>query len=251
MAKQSRPYIPQSAIRNPQSSELYWLSFATRDVPDDDSWLSPAERATLAGFRFPKRRNDWLLGRWTAKQALSRYLGLEGGATALPRLEIRAAPDGAPEAFVAGRPAGAALSISHSAGMSFCVVGDAASAAGCDIEKIEPRDADLAGDYFTAEEAALVARAPAEDRATVFTLIWCAKESALKSLREGLRRDTRSVAVSLRETGNREIWNRLTVACLESCRTFHGWWRVRTGFVQAVTSALPSPPPVDLQAPEK
>ncbi len=244
MAEHSHPFNPQFAFCNLQS--LFWLSFALQDVPEGDSWLSPAELFTLAGFKFPKRRSDWLLGRWTGKQALSRYLGLAGGLDALSRLEIRAAPDGAPEAFVAGRPAGVAFSISHSAGVSLCVVGDAASAAGCDLEKIEPREASLAEDYFTVAEAALVAGATEEDRATVFTLIWCAKESALKSLRLGLRRDTRSVAVSLSETRDRESWNSLSVDCLESGLTFHGWWRVREGFVQAVTSALPSPPPIEL-----
>ena len=68
---------------------------------------------------------------------------------------------------------------------------------GCDLELVEPRSALFVRDYFTAAERERVAAAPAREHDELANLIWCAKESALKVLRTGLRRDTRSVEVEL------------------------------------------------------
>ena len=212
------------------------LTLSLADVPDDDGWLTSNERSRLAGLTFAKRRNDWRLGRWTAKQAVSRFLGRACDFPSLAELEIRAAADGAPEVLVGGLPGAVSVSISHSRGRSFCVAAGTDAAVGCDIEWIEPRDDKLIQDYFTAGEAALVESWPPAERAAAFTLVWCAKESALKSLREGLRRDTRSVIASIPSAGDKAVWNPLTVRCSESSRIFYGWWRIHSGFVYAVTS---------------
>jgi 4'-phosphopantetheinyl transferase len=225
---------------------LHCLSLRLADVPLTGSWLSAQEQAQLARFRVAKRRDDWRLGRWTAKQAVSLYLGRERDFVALSQLEIRASPDGAPEAFFADHPAPVSLSISHSKGRSFCAVGDRALAVGCDLEWIESHEENFVVDYSVAEEIALVEQAPAAERPMFITLIWCAKESALKSLRQGLRRDTRSVVVSLSEAKDKEAWNPLTVRCLESLRTFDGWWRVSAGFIQTVTANVPASQPIFL-----
>src|ERR1041385_6646775 len=81
-------------------------------LPIHDHWLSSEEAAFLAGLRFPKRRDEWRLGRWTAKRAVARFLSTDAGAVA-----VRAAEDGAPEAFVDGESAGAVLSIGHPDGV--------------------------------------------------------------------------------------------------------------------------------------
>ncbi len=213
------------------------LFLSLPDVPVDDGWLSAGERTRLSALTFVKRRNDWRLGRWTAKQAVSRFLGRANDYPSLSELEIRAAADGAPEVFAGRVPVAVSLSISHSQGRSLCAVGGKNCAVGCDTEWIEPRDDTLIRDYFTAEEAASIARWPAASRTTALTLVWCAKESALKSLREGLRRDTRSVVVSVPHTEDETVWNSLTVRCLESSRVFYGCWRTRSGFVQTITSS--------------
>ena len=69
-------------------------------------------------------------------------------------------------------------------------------ALGCDLELVEPRSDRFVADYLTAAEQQLVLGAGPE-RDLVANLIWSAKESALKVLRVGLRRDTRSVEVTL------------------------------------------------------
>jgi len=203
---------------NWSSHSLYWLQQTGADVPPADDWLSAAEAARLARFHIPKRRADWRLGRWTAKQALSAYLNQPAA-----NFEIRAAPDGAPEAFLHGRPAGVNISISHSAGVAICAIAATGVALGCDIEQIEPRSPAFLEDYFTTEEQYAVAATPAAAQALLVTLLWSAKESVLKALREGLRLDPRTVHISA--TGESE--GTFSARCSDS-RIFEGCWD-RTG----------------------
>ena len=167
------------------------------DVPAGDEWLSPAERTVAAALRWPKRRSDWRLGRWVAKRAVIACVAAEQGAVEPSDVEILARADGAPVAWMLGGApaAGVSASISHSDGVGFAAAVAGDTALGCDVERIRPRSGRFVEDYFTAAEREQVARAPADDRPAVATLIWSAKEAALKVLREGLRLDTRSVAV--------------------------------------------------------
>jgi len=174
---------------------VYWLEQTEADVPQDHDWLSANEAARLNGMRFAKRRADWRLGRWTAKRALAAYLNLPSHPQALTDIELRPASSGAPEVFFANKPAAVAVSLSHRAGSALCAVAPSGAALGCDLEIIEPRSDGFVADYFTPEEQALVAEAPAPDRPRLSALLWSAKESALKALRAGLRLDTRCVTV--------------------------------------------------------
>jgi len=176
--------------------DVYWLEQTGADVPPENDWLSASEAVRLGGLRFAKRRADWRLGRWTAKQALAAYLNVSGDPQTLAGIEVRPAPSGAPEVFVANQPATITISLSHRAGTGFCAVTSAGGALGCDLETIEPRSDVFVDDYFTAEEQALVARTPATHRPRLLALLWSGKESALKALRVGLRVDTRCVSVS-------------------------------------------------------
>ncbi len=225
---------------------MFWLSHKLEDVPEGNDWLSAAEQAVLATKKFPKRINEWRLGRWTAKQAVCRYLGFSPALPSLASIEIRAAADGAPEPFRQDRLLPVSLSISHSAGLSFCVVGPPESALGCDLEEIRPLFVNFVRDYFAAEEAALLENLSSSEREQYALLIWSAKESALKSLREGLRRDTRSVVVSLDRADVATEWNRLTARCTVTSRTFHGWWQIYSGYVKAITSAHSGTAPREL-----
>jgi 4'-phosphopantetheinyl transferase len=214
------------------------------EVPAGDGWLSPAERATLAGLRFPARRRDWRLGRWAARRALAAVLG------PVP-VEVRAAADGAPEALADGRPAPVTISISHRAGVGACLVADAGRPAGCDLELVEPHSAALARDFFTPAELALVEQAGPDARDLTVALVWSAKESALKALRQGLRLDTREVEVGLAGppgTGLPSGWRRLWVRHGE--RSLGGWWRLEGDHVlTVVTEPAATPPPALLDRP--
>jgi len=235
--------------------KVYWLEQTEADVPANLDWLSASETACLNAMRFPKRRADWRLGRWTAKRALSVCLSISGDLQSLAGIEIRSAASGAPEAFVAGRPAAASISLSHSNGSALCAIAPLGAALGCDLEVIEPRSDAFVADYFTTEEQALIAQASAVNRPQLLTLLWSAKESALKALHEGLRLDTRSVTVSLLESAlmssagrcseqsgvrqQQSTWCPLKVRYTNGA-TFHGCWQ-RTGNLLRTLVAAPTP----------
>jgi 4'-phosphopantetheinyl transferase len=121
--------------------------------------------------------------------------------------------------------------------VAFCAVASAGAALGCDLELVEARSAAFAADYFTAEEQALVAGVPAADRMRLITLIRSAKESVLKALREGLRLDTREIAVFPQLSGG-EAW--LPLECHSASRRSQGWWQ-RDGM--PVRTLVADPPP--------
>lgn len=214
---------------------LYWLTQNLPDIPVNNNWLSEQELSVLSGLRFEKRRNDWLLGRWTVKQAIRTYLVQSD--RKLSSLEIRAASDGAPEAFQNREQLNISISISHAAQRSFCAVGPQDCAIGCDLEVLEPREDSLIHDYFTPEEIKLCFNAPPDNKPIVTNLIWSAKESMLKSLREGLRMDTRSVQVHPQFGNSEQGWKPWTGLCPERSSIFHGWWRVEDGFVYTIASS--------------
>ena len=236
---------------------MFWLRQDQADVPADDDWLSPAEADHLKGMRFLKRHADWRLGRWTAKRALAFYLNHPG---VLADIEVRPTESGAPRAFIANQPAPAAISLSHSAGTALCALAPPDTALGCDVESIEPRSEIFLGDYFTPDEQSLVAGVPLEDRPLISTLLWSAKESALKVLGVGLRLDTRSIKVclpdeqpGLLEGNERRVtatygvntWQPLIVHC-DSGRPFDGWWKCSGKFVQTLLADPPAGRPMAL-----
>jgi len=203
---------------------IYHLTQSAGDVPAAGHWLSAAEHAGLVSLHVPKRRADWLLGRWTAKRVVWTYLS---NPAPLAGIEIVASADGAPEVWIGGRPAPVSISLSHSGGTGFSVIGPPGTDLGCDVETIAPRSSAFASDYFTAGEQALIAQTPPQDRDVRITLLWSAKESVLKALRCGLRADTRDVEVTPLDEG-----------CLSarhiSGRIFAGWWRTAGNLVWTV-----------------
>lgn len=226
-----------------------WLSQGMDDAPSHDRWLSPVEAGYVARLRFPKRRSEFRLGRWTAKTAIARYLGLEPSLPVLRRIVIDRAPDGAPAPVLDGRPAEVAITMTDRADQAVCLVGPPGAALGCDLELIEPRSAGFVEDYLTAPERALVAAAAAgEPRDLVANLVWCAKESALKVLRTGLRRDTRSVEVRFPSGSVVDGWSPLEVRAREGL-VFPGWWQRLGAFVLTVAARDRFAPPRPLVEP--
>ena len=160
---------------------IHWLLQSLDDCPEilrgdlTPTWLSAAERART--FKAEKRRRDWLLGRWTAKNLVQRYLAQTTGETpALDAIFIGADPDGAPYASCGGRLP-VSVSISHSHGTAFCGLVETFStqrrrdaeaqedrpsplatspSLGCDLELIEPREGNFLDNFFTAAEVAAV-----------------------------------------------------------------------------------------------
>jgi 4'-phosphopantetheinyl transferase len=229
--------------------EVHWQEQIEADVPTDDDWLGASEATFLASLRFAKRRADWRLGRWTAKRALAIWFGVPSHPEVLAKIEIRPAPCGAPEVFVANQPGAVTVSLSHRGGRAACAVAPSGTEMGCDLEMIEPHSDAFISDYFTVEEQVLVTQAPAADRPRLLALFWSAKESALKALRNGLRLDTRSVVVRTVE-GSFDLngWSPLQVH-YTGRQVFHGWWQQANGIVRTLVAAPPPNPPVRLTVP--
>jgi 4'-phosphopantetheinyl transferase len=213
-------------------TEVGWLAATREEVRDRRDWLSPAERDRAQAFRFERRRSEWLLGRWTAKAAVTAWLGPEA-----PRpwdIAILTAEDGAPEALVDGDGRGPSISISHRAGRGLAAVARAGVRLGADLEVVEPRTEGFILDYFTDDEAGAVLGRPAEERALLATLVWSAKESGLKVLRTGLRSDTRRIVVDVPTGDPSEAWADLSMRDADTGRPLQGWWRPWGAFVITV-----------------
>ena len=232
-------------------SPVRWLARGMHDVPESADWLAPAEAARLAALRFPKRRTEVRLARWTAKHAIARALDLGDDAGTLALIEIRAASSGAPTVFFREERAPVAVSMTDRADWAVCVVGPGDLALGCDLELVEDRADAFVRDWFTPAEQDLVFAAdPGEARHLLANLVWSAKESALKVLETGLRRDTRSVEVDVVERAGHERWARLVVRSEEGT-AFRGWWRRYGDFLLTFAADADHGPPAPLEEPPR
>lgn len=233
--------------------DIYWFEQTSADVPRENDWLSVAEQVRLSQFHIPKRRADWRLGRWTAKCAVSAYIGVLTSSPPLATIEICPASSGAPEVVVRNARPGLRISITHRDGTAACVVAPAGAAVGCDLEAIESHSTAFVADYFTREEQRMIEVESPLDRDVIATLLWSAKESALKALATGLRVDTRSVVVSRRgwNSGDNHpttLWRSAAGnpwAPLEVRQSggqlFYGWWQRSGGLLRTVVA---DPPPL-------
>lgn len=205
-------------------------------MPRGESGLSADERAVLARLHVPKRRADWLLGRWAAKRALV----VAGLARSEEEASVLAAASGAPEAFVLGRPAAVVLSLTHSHGVAVAALGPAGARVGVDLERIEERAPSFAGDWFTEAEQEFVVATGAS--ALAATLVWSAKESVMKAIREGLRIPAKEVEVTPERGPADGAW-RPFEARGPGGDGWGGWWRAEGGFVLSAAADPPSGPP--------
>ena len=230
------------------SMDMYLLEQREQDVPESNDWLGARERDHVRTLNFLKRREDWRLGRWAAKCAIASLQNIPLHADLLATIQICPAASGQPEVILHGGPADVTISISHRSGVAICALAANSVRLGCDLEVVEPRSAAFVADYFTPDEQELIERAATNDRLRLITMLWSAKESALKALREGLRLDTRTVAVSpVDEAFDLNGWSPLRV-CADG-RSFQGWWQQAHSVVRTFVADPPSDSPILLQAP--
>ncbi len=221
---------------------MTWLARGEHDLPGTDAWLTVGESARASGMPMTKRRTEYLLRRWVCKHAVAAVVGLPDDLGSLARIEVTNRPSGAPAVGVDGEDAGLDVSLSDRAGWAICVVGEALGRLGCDLELVEPRSSGFVADFLTTAEQEYVAAQPATDRDLAATLIWSAKESALKVLQTGLRRDTRTVEVVLGGRESTTGWAGLEVRTAEGDGVI-GWWLRAGTYVVTVAAEAPLPPP--------
>jgi 4'-phosphopantetheinyl transferase len=205
-----------------------------------DGLLSRAETEKFNSLKTDKRRRDWLLGRWTAKQLLQQTIQQRTGLELpLDEIEIGNDADGVPivncELSIVNCEW--ALSISHSRGRSFCAVREGRGAIGADMERIKPRHAGFADAYFTdVEQERITHHASRFTYHALVTAVWSAKEAVLKALHLGLSVDTRAVCCLLEVPDvAADAWLPFAVQPdpqrLPHTPTLQGWWCVMDGFV--------------------
>lgn len=227
---------------------IHWL-VQTKDAhPDLHRGVPPAgllseeETAVFNNFKFPKKRQDWLLGRWTVKQLLQQVILQEyDQAVPLEAMSVLAGEDGAPaahfEAPYAKLSAQISISISHAHETAFCAaINKPDWPLGADLEWIEARPARFAAEYFTDNEQAFLKKMPSALREMQITALWSAKEAALKAVRQGLRFNTRHVECrfNVLENSPQEwapfdiVWNRPSGSLLPALQ---GWWNATADYV--------------------
>jgi 4'-phosphopantetheinyl transferase len=225
---------------------MWWLAGSVELTPDTDDWLTSGERTYADRQRYTKRRVEFRAARFTAKSAIAQTLGLPRDPATLSTIEIRHEPSGAPYACVDGEPIAWQLSLTDRADWAVCLLSNGTYRVGCDLELVEPRTPAFVEDYFTIDEQRYVARSgDSVEHSLVANLIWSAKESALKVLTTGLRRDTRSVEV--RPEHSDAGWGRLNISTAEGT-TLYGWWQRYGSFVLTVASAEETDAPAALNA---
>jgi 4'-phosphopantetheinyl transferase len=240
-------------------NSIHWLiqsskAYADLERAHPPEWLlSRRERERLAGLKTPKRRHDWLLGRWTSKLLAQAVLvRSDTAAPALNELEVSNAASGAPflTSTLDDQNLPVTLSISHSGDRAFCAAVGLLSSGeinggllGADIERIEARSPGFVEDYFTETESTLLNRAPSRSRDILVTATWSAKEAALKALHLGLTVDTRSATCLIEpvlEQGSpwtpfQIQWDVRRLNRISQPRGdiphLVGWWRIMDGFV--------------------
>lgn len=229
-------------------SPILWHSCGMDEVAEGTSWMDQVEAERFARMRFAKRRTEARLGRWTAKQTVSLARGRSADDRSLASVVVRNAPDGAPELFVDGVHQASVIAMTDRADWAVTALRDGPERIGCDLELVEPRSRQFVADYLTGHERRQVA---AGDFDLLANLMWSAKESSLKVLRTGLRRDTRTVEVHLDDQsgGAPDAWSPFVVLVDGGPGRHHGWW-IRYGeFVLTVAAEVPVDLPVAVVEP--
>src|SRR5256885_539589 len=128
--------LPLELIRGGEPVDASFAAAFAQELPSISSsiasFLGPAERAYLETLQFPIRRNNYLLGRYAAKQALRACFNH-------PDLSETEVIKGVFEQPVVLSPfkAGAEISLAHTRGVAVAVACRAGHPIGIDIESVE------------------------------------------------------------------------------------------------------------------
>ena len=155
--------------------------------------LSTEERATAAGYLFPRDRARYIAARVFLRTVLAAHLGIGPDAVRLVR-----GPTGKPMLGGCSAAADVRFNLSHSKGCAVCAVARRREV-GADVERVRPfRDRARIVERLLSpgELDAYRALAP-EVRDAALLRVWTCKEAYLKATGEGLTRPLREVEVVL------------------------------------------------------
>ena len=163
------------------------------------SWLSEPELWELDRLRETSRRQQWLAGRWLAKELLASITG-HAAASIEITARNRSGLGRAPVVIIAGEAADWRLTISHtSRGVLAAVAAKAAWRIGADLTEATNLSANFRRLWFTAAEQAWIARRPLLRAAQ----LWALKESIFKACNTGEPWTPRAIEVKIDRNGCR------------------------------------------------
>lgn len=143
-------------------------------LPPGNKVLTQQEQVYYDTLRVPKRRTEWLGGRFALKRLLSKTEQVD-----VKQVEILPTVDGKPMVTVGGKTYAGAFSITHSHGFAVAALDTQADYIGIDLEKVEHRiDAWKTG-FFHPDELT-------GSGDEFLTALWTQKEAVVKLLGTGL-----------------------------------------------------------------
>lgn len=199
--------------------------------------FSSDEITEFSTFKIPKRQDEWLASRITAKLLMAALLKVDS----LRKKDISIQKESTGQPYICihgqGRIEGR-FSLSHSHGKVFCgYTHDPDFIFGLDLEMIEERRSEFIEDYFTPREMENYHLSSASEKDIYNTLVWSAKEATLKAAGRGLSIDTRKVEVIPR-AGISEIvnWNTCDVEINDgSVERYKVLWNEMGGFIRTIS----------------
>jgi phosphopantetheinyl transferase len=196
--------------------------------------FGPLEWDEYSRLKIPARLAEWEASRLAVKKMIKEAVpGTES--LPLPSIQIQKEASGAPYVVVdgLGRLPGC-LSISHSNGFVFIGYAEETTLFGVDLELVAERSKEFVLDYFTETEIEYLENCAADHKPSIITLLWSAKEAALKAARLGLRLDTRRIEITPHACFEiSPFWQTASINCLELGLNFPRlFWRSEEGFIQ-------------------
>lgn len=150
-------------------------------------------------IRVPKRKKEWLLGRYTAKLLLQSYLQKDyNNEILLTDVELLSKPNTKPELEIQGKHiVNTDLSLSHTANIAVAAITTKENfKVGVDIEKTRKLDEKVCKYFLSDVELAQIKNNPLEkDR--LITILWTLKEATLKALRIGLNGSLKGITIDI------------------------------------------------------
>ena len=224
----ARIYLQYAALDELESS----LALATRE------WLHPGERQELARLSHPRRRRQWLWGRWLGKQLVRQ--ALPGVAADSRSIWIRSRNSSGrgirPEVLLDNRRQPWSMSLAHSDRAAVVCLGVSPEASlGVDLVELQPLEAGFQRVWFTKSEREFLASQPVGSLRAVGAFsgpptgsdqlggssvcgcgeeatdlsgphaavtVWALKEAIYKAVHRGEGFAPRRIEVRLRDTGN-------------------------------------------------
>ena len=177
-------YIEKLGLSRPDKVYEAYLCISNHPFLDlkekREQFLHPEELAYFDTLRFERRQKSFLLGRYCAKQAISKYLG----DTEMRQFTIR---HGVFEHPIVKHLSNkeVQISISHSDEYGGAIAFPEEHPMAIDLEKINPKRTEVIQTQCTQDELRLIQSLQIPDM-TQMTILWTVKEALSKALKCGL-----------------------------------------------------------------